>query len=471
MTQATEFTISEDTATELYPGLPPAQPDSHSVQDMIELADPGIDAITQLDRVYGVVLESVGLSQPLSPTSANLINLQLGEIRDRLGMRSARMLPSLEHFSDKHTKMAVSVEALADIKKFFVDIWEKIAKALTDAYNWLLKTTGAKVRQETMNADLDRMDKARKACRTPGGKDAKEKTVSDEQAMKQYMAKLNRLFVVDAGNDITDRVAEIMKNTKSSMRVILIYMDGIKKYRTSLTESLLKYSDFVRDLDRHTDDEFFQKLEEIVTDTERRNFMTELMNSAFETLTPDEMKKLTVQSDSIDLDVLAKSTSTVVYALPVLCHGVRPIFVESRESFTIPDMGSAERTIEMTRYAPYLAKYKPGIIPEATEYDLDKVIHMSNSGEVEALVTAYKNYMTKSSLGRDDSFVKALTEVSRSMKHIQPNIQAIRHSVLTTVNQNMLRETRSQMNALVTISEAFPNICTKTIEALSSYFG
>lgn len=134
---AGDVELAPEVATEVEAGAAEVAEDSGDIEDFSGAIDGAQSDTESLGDIQDVMAESVESGEGLSEDAAKISEIAIENICTRLGIRSNRVMPSLESFGSKNSRLTatkVAMEGVGDkikeiwlaIKRAFASVWQKI---------------------------------------------------------------------------------------------------------------------------------------------------------------------------------------------------------------------------------------------------------------------------------------------------------------------------------------------------------
>jgi hypothetical protein len=176
------------------------------VEDICCAIEEAGEDMDQLEKIEDVVSDSVESGEGMDPVAAEMTDIAVEAIRERLGLPGRRLAPSLEGFNDRATRLThsrVALESIGEtIKKGFETIKKAIAALFERIVGFFQKHLGA-------NASLLKaIDKVKEASKNIPGGQPEASELKDE-----------RNLAIDLGNVPPEL---IKKHTEVTTRLIAL---------------------------------------------------------------------------------------------------------------------------------------------------------------------------------------------------------------------------------------------------------
>ena len=180
--------------------------DSRDVDELATAIEEAGDDVDDLEKIQDVVSDSIESGKGVEPVTAEMADIAVEAIRERLGIKGRRFAPSLEAFNDKNTKLATSKVALEGVKDTLKKAFETIRKAISAMFERIIaffqkhRQVNNSLRVAIMNSNRHRTDLK--------GKTAEETELKDE-----------RKLAIDLGNVPEALVREHVRVTTELFRL------------------------------------------------------------------------------------------------------------------------------------------------------------------------------------------------------------------------------------------------------------
>lgn len=137
------------------------------IEELVVASEEAADDAGTLEEISDVMAESVEKGEGLDETSAQITEVAVESIRNRLGIHtSTKPIPTLESFGSKSSRVTATRLALEGVKETIQRIWAAIISALKKAWEMvksffvgLVKNRGLLVKHlESVKARVEKMD-------------------------------------------------------------------------------------------------------------------------------------------------------------------------------------------------------------------------------------------------------------------------------------------------------------------------
>lgn len=106
------------------------------VEDLVTAVEEAEQDAATLDRMAGVMEESADKGEGLDETAAEIAEVAVEAICNRLGIRThGRAMPALESFGSRGSRVSATRISVEGIKEWITTTWEAIKKAFKDMWN------------------------------------------------------------------------------------------------------------------------------------------------------------------------------------------------------------------------------------------------------------------------------------------------------------------------------------------------
>lgn len=104
--------------------------DTAPLDDLATAVEEAGEDIEQLEKIEDVVEDTVESGEGLPPAAAEVADIAVEAIRERLGISGRRLAPSLEAFGATSSRLVASRVALEGVKETMQKAWEAVRKAI-----------------------------------------------------------------------------------------------------------------------------------------------------------------------------------------------------------------------------------------------------------------------------------------------------------------------------------------------------
>lgn len=133
--------------------------DQAPIDDLATAVEEAAEDIDTLENVGDVIEDSVETGEGLPPAAAEIADIAVESIRERLGIKGRRLAPSLEAYGASSSRLTASRVALEGVKETLKAAWEAVRKAVSALIDrivgWFKKHFGANEMLEKALAKLE----------------------------------------------------------------------------------------------------------------------------------------------------------------------------------------------------------------------------------------------------------------------------------------------------------------------------
>lgn len=126
--EGSESEIAEG-MSEIDSGVVDMTQDETEIDDLDMAIEEAVEDAETLEDIGDVMEESVESGEGLSPEAAEMAEIAVEAIYNRLGIRNKTAMPAMESFGSSSSRLAATRIALEDVKETLKGIWEKIKTA------------------------------------------------------------------------------------------------------------------------------------------------------------------------------------------------------------------------------------------------------------------------------------------------------------------------------------------------------
>lgn len=173
--------IQPGVPAEVEAGVADMVEDSRGVDELATAIEEAGDDVSDLEKIEDVVSDSVESGEGVEPVAAEMADIAVEAIRERLGIKGRRFAPSLEAFNVKSTKLTTSKVALEGVKDTLKKAFETIRKAIAAIFERIVAffQKHFKANKSLQGA----ISRARKITESLRGQNPAEPELKDERAL------------------------------------------------------------------------------------------------------------------------------------------------------------------------------------------------------------------------------------------------------------------------------------------------
>lgn len=120
---------SSETAAEVEAGSAEVAQQTGEVEELQAAIEDAEEGAETLEKIEGVLEESAESGEGVDETAAEIAEVAVESIRNRLGIRGTKPFPGMESFGSKNSRLSATKIALEGVKDTLIRIWEAIKAA------------------------------------------------------------------------------------------------------------------------------------------------------------------------------------------------------------------------------------------------------------------------------------------------------------------------------------------------------
>lgn len=120
-----------ETAAQVEAGSAQVSEQAGEIDDLQAAIEDATDGAETLGQVEGVLEKTAETGDGVDETAAEVAEIAVESICNRLGIRGKRVFPALESFGSRNTRLSATKVALETVKETIIRIWEAIRAAIT----------------------------------------------------------------------------------------------------------------------------------------------------------------------------------------------------------------------------------------------------------------------------------------------------------------------------------------------------
>lgn len=304
------------------------------IEDLGETIDEASQVVDTLDSISSSLEKNIEENKPMDTAGAEVLDIAIEHILNRIQVKNVKLIPSMENFGGKTSKLEGTKLAMENISEFAKKVWEKIKLAFKKLWNWLKdffkKAMGANTTLDKAIKDL--LEK---------NKNAKD----DPKAEKIEFAKARQAEYMVLGKEVTRALNNLdgLKKQTADMKIII--------------SSVIK-GEASKDKVQEIAQLFIDKEEEKEYDFTPKT-LDEKMKSKLTTISDDKIEPMKVSDFKTELNAVLKSTDKIT-----------PVEKALQEVEKVSDALTEDKNIEQYEQAKIIQKGMRGLLSEV--YDLIK---------------------------------------------------------------------------------------------------